>query len=383
MDLKDFILNEMESILRAWEDFARGVDTSMQALDAKGLRNHAEHILKAVSADMSLSQTEQQQIDKAQGRGPQSDADGPSRTHAMTRLVAGFSMDQMVSEYRALRSSVLRLWFAQESGHQDEHLQQVIRFNEAIDQALAESIATYGAAVERTRDTILGVLGHDLRTPLGAITMAGELLQRAEYFRERERRLSSQITVSAGRATELMNDLLDLARCNFGIGIPVHPEIADLNDICSTSVEELRTAFPSVRITFDDTQPITGHFDPARIAQVFTNLISNAIRHGDQNQPIHVCLSKQGQRAELSVHNFGEVIPEGAKPHIFNSGARYSSFADGEKGSSAGLGLGLFIAAQIVSGHRGEIEVESSAERGTIFRVLLPIHQSGAAFCGP
>jgi signal transduction histidine kinase len=372
MNLHDFILHEMESILQAWELFARDVQTPMPAMDAKGLRNHAEYILKTVSADMRTSQTDQQQVDKAQGRGPKSEDETPAQTHAITRLSAGFSMDQMVSEYRALRSSVLRLWFAQGYVPNEDHIQQVVRFNEAIDQALSESIATYGAAVERTRETVLGVLGHDLRTPLGAITMAGGLLQRADYLRERERRLSAQIAISAGRATELMNDLLDLARCNFGEGIPVYPETTNLNEICRASVEELRTVFPSVQISYDESHTLIGQFDPSRIAQVITNLISNAVRHGDQRQPIRVSLFGEGERAIFRVQNFGEVIPAGALPHIFNSGARYSSFANGEKGSSAGLGLGLFIAAQIVAGHRGEIRVESTVEQGTTFRVLLP-----------
>lgn len=94
-------------------------------------------------------------------------------------------MNQMVAEYRALRSSVLSLWLAQETMRDAHHVQDMIRFNEAIDQALVESVAAYGAAVESTRKMVLAVLGHDLRSPLGAVLMAGDLILRQERFRRR------------------------------------------------------------------------------------------------------------------------------------------------------------------------------------------------------
>ena len=89
-----------------------------------------------------------------------------AESHAVTRLMAGFTLDQMASEYRALRSSVLRLWLAHDYSGDDHHVEDMIRFDEGIDQALVESIAAYGRAVETTRKTVLGVLGQDLRSPL-------------------------------------------------------------------------------------------------------------------------------------------------------------------------------------------------------------------------
>ena len=227
--------------------------------------------------------------------------------------------------------------------------------------------------METTREKVLGVLGHDLRAPLGAITMAAGLLRQAEYLHERENRLSNQICTSVSRANDLVNDLLDLARCNLGTGIPVCLEVVNLKTICESTVAEMRTAFPSTQIRFDETQDVIGHFDPSRIAQVFSNLVSNAVRHGDQSRPIQVSLSRRDHRSIFQVQNYGELIPADALPHIFTPGVRYSGYAAGEKGSSAGLGLGLFIASQIVSGHDGEIEVESTVEGGTVFRVSLPI----------
>lgn len=119
MRLSDFILENVEPILQAWEDFARSVETPMPAMDAKGLRNHAEYILNAVALDLRTAQTEQQQIDKSHGLGPVADNESPAQSHALTRLTAGFTLNKMVSEYRALRSSVLRLWLAEGSAKDD------------------------------------------------------------------------------------------------------------------------------------------------------------------------------------------------------------------------------------------------------------------------
>lgn len=373
MRLSDFILSKTELILQAWEDFARSIDTPMPAMDVKGLRNHAEFILKVVVADMRKSQTQAQQIEKAEGREPLRDDTNPAHTHAITRLVAGFTMDQMVSEYRALRSSVLRLWLAHGFAGEAHQAQDMIRFNEAIDQALVESIAAYGEAVENTRKTMLAVLGHDLRSPLGAVMMAGGLLQKTDYLRDREKKLSNQIFSSVQRATSMVNDLLDLARCNLGTGIPIQTENTALNPVCTSIVQETRTAFPDASIEYDQSEIITGSFDMSRMAQVFSNLIGNAVRHGNLEQPIYVTLVRDGDNAVFTVQNYGEVIPAGAMPYLFTPGGRHSAYASEDKGPSAGLGLGLFIASEIVAGHGGRIETESTRDKGTIFRVVLPI----------
>ncbi|QOY74084.1 HAMP domain-containing sensor histidine kinase [Pseudomonas sp. OST1909] len=373
MRLHEFILTHTEQILSAWEGFARSMETPLPTMDAKGLRNHAEHILKAVAQDMPTPQTERQQIAKSEGHGPVTEEELPSQTHAMTRFVAGFSMDQMVSEYRALRSSVLRLWLENNGVTNAQDFQDMIRFNEAIDQALVESIATFGRAVESTRKTVLGVLGHDLRSPLGAVLMASDLLRESEDLAAREKQLATQISASVRRANQMVADLLDLARCNLGSGIPVNPEGADLRVLCASVVEELRTGFPGAQIILTTSEAVTGMYDPPRMEQVFTNLIGNAVRHGDLKQPIYVALSQDDDFAVFSVQNRGELIPSSAMPHLFNPQARYSSYAAREKGASAGLGLGLFIAAEIVSAHGGKIEVVSTIEQGTVFKVLLPI----------
>ncbi|MFJ3367978.1 ATP-binding protein [Pseudomonas sp. NPDC086251] len=373
MRLSDFILENLEPILQAWEEFARSVNTPMPTMDAKGLRNHAEFILKVVALDLCNSQTEQQQIEKSHGLAPLAKGESAAQSHALTRLVAGFTLDQLVSEYRALRSSVLRLWLAQGYAADEHQIVDIIRFNEAIDQALVESISAYGQAVETTRKTVLGVLGHDLRSPLGAVALGTDLLKQTEELGSRGKRIISQISTSVQSANQMVNDLLDLARCNLGTGIPVRPEITDLTSVCQSVVDELTVAHPNAQIVFTETGAVTGQFDPPRMAQVFSNLIGNAARHGNLQRPINVTLNGDGTTACFCVQNHGEPIPPSALPSLFDPEGRYSRYSEGKQEASSGLGLGLFIAAQIVEGHGGTIEVESTLEKGTIFRVVLPI----------
>ncbi|MGF6455663.1 ATP-binding protein [Pseudomonas frederiksbergensis] len=375
MRLSDFILNNLEPILQAWEEFARSVDTPMPAMDSQGLRNDAEFILRAIALDMRTSQTHQQQIDKSHGLGTVTETESAAESHAMTRLTSGFTLDQTVSEYRALRSSVLRLWLTQGYSMQDHQIEDVIRFNEAIDQALVESIAAYGRAVETTRKTVLGVLGHDLRTPLGAVMLGTDLLRQTEELGSRGKKIIEQISKSVQNANQMVQDLLDLARCNLGKGIPVQPENSNLTSVCQSVVDELRAAHPEAEIIFTDSGTVTGQYDPSRMAQVFSNLIGNAVRHGHLQRPINVRLTGDGTTACFCVQNYGAPIPPNALPTLFNPEGRYSRYAEGELGASSGLGLGLFIAAQIVEGHGGKIEVESTLEHGTIFRVTLPVCQ--------
>ncbi|RCL27549.1 two-component sensor histidine kinase [Pseudomonas sp. AFG_SD02_1510_Pfu_092] len=374
MRLSTFIVQQMERILQAWEDFARTVDLPRETLSASGLRNHASFILRAVARDMETSQTVQQQIDKSQGLAPVSASESAAEAHAVMRLMDGFSMDQMVSEYRALRSSVLRLWLAQETPiDQPERVAEIIRFNEAIDQALAESIASYGKAVETTRKMVLGVLGHDLRSPLTAITMGASLLTRNAQLGPREQALATQIYASVERANGLVNDLLDLARCNLSLGIPIQREPYELSALCNAIVKEIRLGHPQIEIRLEQPPLLQASVDPSRMAQVVSNLIINAIRHGDTRQPIQVRLATENDRAVIDIHNWGNPIPEDRKMYLFNPEARLARAGTAEDAKPQGLGLGLFIANEIVTSHGGTIEVRSSTDLGTTFKVVFPL----------
>jgi signal transduction histidine kinase len=371
MRLAAFITEHMEPILQEWEDFARTVEIPGAPMDKKGLRNHASLMLAAMVLDLESDQTAQQQVDKSHGNAPVHTEETAAESHALTRLTAGFTIDQMVSEYRALRASVLKLWMATLTPDSTHDMRDMLRFNEAIDQALAESVASYTRAAQASRDIFLGILGHDLRTPLGAILLASDVLLRAEDLEERATKLTARIYSSVKRANRIVGDLLDFTRVHLGRGIPIKVEAVDLVPICGQIVEEAAAFHVNADITLATCESAVGAFDAARVEQVFSNLISNAVHHGDKKSPISISVESSQNDVVFRVHNCGIPIPKDVLPTIFQPLQRFTSSEESGQPASAGLGLGLHIASEIVEAHQGTIEVESDAT-GTTFTARLP-----------
>src|SRR5688572_4807543 len=167
MRLADFISTNLEPILAEWEAFARTHIPAGEAMDVVGLRDHAAEILKAVAKDLWSHQSERAGIEKSKGDAAEEPgaADTAAETHGALRAEAGFTLGQMVSEFRAMRASVIRLWRAG-GGPQGTDLEDLTRFNEAIDQALAESVSRYARDLDHSKEMFLAILGHDVRTPL-------------------------------------------------------------------------------------------------------------------------------------------------------------------------------------------------------------------------
>lgn len=378
MRLSDFILHEIEPILQEWENFARTLGTPAKPLNRDDLRDHAQQMLQAIAADLRTSQSSKQQMDKSKGLGAGSE-DTAATTHALARLFSGFTIDQVVAEFRALRASVISQWMKHAVGGAKLEVEDMIRFNEAIDQALAESVASYTAAVQASRNIFLGILGHDLRTPLSAIMLGADVLLRTDDLDERGAKIASRIYSSVKRASHIVGDLLDFTRSQLGPGLPVSRAMVDMVPACERIVEELRTVNPSASIYLDGAEAAPGYFDTARMEQVFSNLIGNALQHGDKHAPVNVGLGIDERFLVFTVHNTGSVIPEALRESIFNPMGRYSPQAAETNGPHASLGLGLFIAAEIVKSHDGQIEVSSSIEDGTTFVVRVPIDDKSAA----
>ena len=373
MRLADFILDNLEPILQSWEDFAKTIPSTSPQMDVDALRDHAEQMLRTIAEDLRTRQSTTEQIDKSVGKANKGDGKTAAETHAILRHDAGFSINEMVSEYRALRSSVLRKWLQEIKSGTDFEVEDMTRFNEAIDQALAESVTSYSRTVTSTRNVFLGILGHDLRTPLGAIQLGAEVLLLADNLSAKPTMLASRIYTSAKRANKIVTDLLDFTRSQSGSGIPVHQIEVNLAEVCEGMVEEVRAYNPERQIFYDTSGNLIGLFDAPRMEQVFSNMISNAVHHGSKTADIRVGMHVEQAHAVFTVHNQGEPIAKDAIADIFNPMSRHSQYAAGEHGPHSGLGLGLFIASEIVAAHKGTIVVESSAELGTTFTVRLPL----------
>lgn len=373
MRLADFIIENLEAVVNAWEEFAKTILPAATLMSSVGLRDHAEQMLKTIVEDLRTPQSAKEQQSKSRGNGPDSQRETPAETHALDRHLSGFTIDQMVSEYRALRASVLKLWLRRDGEGGDLDIEDMMRFNEAIDQALAESVGSYSRAVTSARNVFLGILGHDLRSPLGAILVSSEMLARAPGADAKTVKISSRIQASVIRATQIVEDLLDFTRSQMGTGIPVYLERTDITTICQNLVDETRAANPERKVRFESSGEVIGLVDPARIGQIFSNLIGNALKHGSRVAPIKVSVIKFLDNAVIEVHNEGAPIPDDVLPFIFNFLSSHSQHAEENISGRMGLGLGLYIVSEIVTAHGGTIEVKSSKENGTAFTVTLPL----------
>jgi signal transduction histidine kinase len=217
----------------------------------------------------------------------------------------------------------------------------------------------------------LGVLGHDLRSPLGAVLLSAEVLLRTGDLPPKPTKNVSRIYMSVKRSIKIVGDLLDFTRTQLGSGIPVRIENNDLAQTCRGMVEEAQAYHLDRQIDLLTEYTLPWRFDKSRMEQVIANLIGNAIQHGEADTPVTVTLKAVDGFALLSVHNAGRPIEEGAKASLFNPLIRHLQ-GGVEYGAEAGLGLGLYIASAIVSAHQGSIEVESEAGSGTTFTVCIP-----------
>src|SRR4051812_5195879 len=244
--LPAFIRDHTDQILSEWETFARTLETETP-MDLAALRDHAKEMLGVVADDLDLPQTMREQSDKARGkRDAQTDGrQTAAQQHGAGRAVSGFTVEQMVSEFRALRASVLHLWM-RECGEADaEDLEDLTRFNEAIDQAIAESITTYARGVRQSRDRFLAVLGHDLRTPIGAVMTSTEFLLDLGDLKEPHRGLIDQMHKSARRMNRLVGDLLELTRTRMGDSIPILRTKSDVGVLLQDVADEASASYPS------------------------------------------------------------------------------------------------------------------------------------------
>lgn len=372
MRLADYIAENQESVLDEWEAYAREIPSS-RGMEKEALRDHARQMLLAIVDDLRTPQSAQEQKDKSRGRGKQANdgVESGAEQHASGRLRAGFSLNDLISEFRALRASVLRLWGKSSAQAQQSDLDDITRFNEAIDQAVAESVARYTATVGQAQDVFLGMLGHDLRNPLGAITMSAQFLMQDRALDARHVKAATMIYSSSKQMGRLIGDLLDFTRTRLGRGIPLSCAQTDLADLLRQTVAQACAFHPERSIELDANADATGVWDAARIGQVFSNLIANAIKHGDPDAPVNVKLQGDADSVTAIIHNLGEPIPDDALPRIFDPLCQVSPKTTAPP-DAAGIGLGLYITREIVQAHAGTVSVSSTQDQGTTFTVRLP-----------
>jgi signal transduction histidine kinase len=369
--LSHFLRDKVEPILAEWETFARSLPGG-GAMNVAALRDHAKEMLIAIAADLERPQSDRAQDEKARGGSDAATARDTTaaQEHGTGRAGSGFTIGQMVAEFRALRASVTRLWLAEDVEWAHTDLTDLIRFNEAIDQAIAESVSRFSQAVAQTQERFLAILSHDLRTPLGAIITSTRFMLDAGGLEEPNRTLVTRASSSARRMNQMVLDLVEFTRTRLDDAIPVVRAEVDARRLVHDVVMEIAASYPDSIVQVETGGELSGAWDADRLTQALTNLVGNAVQHGESGKPVRVSARGMADEVTLSVHNEGPAIPADQQAAIFEEGrqAGVRSAAHDRRHQ----GLGLYIVERIVAAHGGTVSVSSSAVEGTTFTVRLP-----------
>ncbi|RZK99758.1 MAG: sensor histidine kinase [Rubrivivax sp.] len=373
MRLSEFITENLDLILVDWVAFARNQLPAAEGMAEVDLLDHGKLILVEIADNMRRPQEEQERQAKSEGNSKHASTarNLPSRSHARQRERQGFDVEQMVAEYRALRATVLRLWAASSNRGNGHDLEDVVRFNEAVDQAVSESLTAFVSEVTKTRDLFLGMLGHDLRGPLGTIANCAAVVLSTQPG---EARPLAMIARSVAQMKSLLDDLVEYTRHRLGAHLIIDPAPLHLGQFVQDTLDEIAALGNNTVLELHVDGEMQGKWDARRLHQALSNLVFNALKYGMPAKPIRIALD--GSRPEevlIKVSNAGKPIPPDLMASIFEPLVR----ADTEEGSSAtdaagaNLGLGLYVVKQIAIAHGGSVTVESDAA-ATCFEVRLP-----------
>jgi signal transduction histidine kinase len=378
--LAEFISSHIEAILVEWESFARSIWPPGALAAPAELRDSAEQILRALVADMGTAQTGHAQSEKSKGYdapgGESEQLDHASQVHGAARVGSGLALPAVVAEYRALRATVLRLWRQSDPAPDLHDLDDITRFNEAIDQSLARAVESFTHRVESGRTMFLGILAHDLRNPLSAVTLMAKLASAPNADPSQLPQQLSQISASASAMSELIAALIDFTTTSIGGTLPMTPARCDLHGICHEVARELRAGHPGQSVRCNVNGDLVGTWDCQRLRQLIGNLVGNALQHGSPADPVDISIDGTDQETVLiTVHNTGAPVPAELLASIFDPLVRAPN-ASQPRRPTGSVGLGLYIVKEIATAHGGTAQLTSTAAEGTTATVRLPRHKT-------
>lgn len=378
MRLAEFIISEMEPILEDWEAFARTLKPAALMMDATELRDHAELMLKFIAKDLTSAQTRVEQRTKSHGLAARNRLDS-GEEHGIHRLESKFTMEQLFSEYRALRFSVLKLWKDAHPAPSISDFEDMMRFNEAVDQLVASSVFSFTTAQQKSeemerqrRNQFLAMLGHELRNPLSPILMASSLLKAANGNEKIIDNASNVIARQVTHMASLVDDLLDISRVTRG-QIEVKLNNVDIEQVINDAVEQVTPQIEARRhrLEVDSLpRPTVVKGDEKRLVQVTANLLTNAVKYTPEGGHLQLKLAVHENEVVITVQDNGVGIPPEFIPHAFELFAQVEPTSDRAAG---GLGLGLALVKNLVELHGGKVACSSEGVgKGSQFTVWLP-----------
>jgi signal transduction histidine kinase len=359
----EFLRQERDRIMSEWERSIREAPHPI-SLEDSALRNDLPEFIDALASWVKSEEEPAGGILR----------DVPAR-HAKQRLKNAYELAQVISEFRVLRVTILRLLLqaeAVERARPDLHddtetrVVELARLHAGLDQAISDSVESFVKEREAIRERFIGVLGHDLRTPLSSILMTADHMLRSGRLQPGLDKAAGRIARSAARMSRMVRDLLDLARGRLADGIPITASHMDMGEICRAAADDASITHPGREIAIEAGFELWGEWDRDRAFQAVGNLVGNALQYGQG--PVTISVSSDADNVVVSVTNRGEPIPQDHLSKLFDP------FQRGEAGGerTEGLGLGLYIVSEIMRAHGGNVTVASSRERGTTFTLTWP-----------
>ena len=353
MSLPHFIHESLDDILSEWE---RDCGDAPRPEPPVARRQHFGKVLRAVADEMKRLPPSASTSTPA---GAVASAPGVPHSHA----------GQLVGDYASLRASVVRQWRRKHPSPSASDLDDLVRFNEAMDRSLAELTATFSPSEAQPQALFLGVLNHELRTSVASILMSAQVLIHRSTPGSPEAKAAQRILRSCEQLRQTLDALSGFTQVRLGAHLEIDRVRDDLGVLCRQALDGFARVDPERRIRLTSDGDLGGDWDQARIREAIAALIANAARFASRGSPVTIAVD--GHAADeitVTVHGDGTPIDVETLRTIFDPIAR----VEAENATYAGLGLGLFMVRKVVDAHGGRVSVEAAPELGTTFTVVLP-----------
>jgi signal transduction histidine kinase len=376
MKLSALMHGQLDAIIDRWEAVTHeALGPSKVATLGKTLREPYRDLILQMLAEMPATLSGEQSssaLDEGDLRAGGQDC---VARYVASRYAAGLTVADVVCELGLLWPSVL---FLTRNLAQEASLDELERFTGALHNMLARSVQSYLDRMSAAGDMFLAILGHEIRNPLQAVAVAGKLLAVPSLPDPIRVETAARVSRATNLMESLVSDLIDFTRSRLGVRARVERSACDLREACQEALELAQMSAPERVFKHQFVGNLQLQADRARVRQVISNLLNNAVQHGEEATPISLIALGTEESIMLTVSNFGRPIPEEAARLIFEPLVQVPiSSADPTKRFKHSLGLGLYIAREIVRGHDGTITVHSSPTAGTTFTVRLPRQPTG------
>lgn len=348
MSLPHFIHESLDDILAEWERDCGAAPRAEPAVR----RQHFGKVLRAVADEMK-------RLPASAAAPSEDDAADATRSHA----------GQLVGDYASLRASVVRQWRRRHPTPSASDLDDLVRFNEAMDRSLAELTATFSPSESQPNALFLGVLNHELRTSVASILMSAQVLTHRSTPGSPEAKAAQRILRSCEQLRQSLDALSDFTKVRLGAQLEIDRVPDDLGVLCRQALDAFARVDPERKIRLSADGDPSGNWDQARIREAIGALIGNAARFASRGSPVTIAVDgRAADEVTVTVHGDGTPIDIEALRTVFDPIARVES----ENATYAGLGLGLFMVRKVVDAHGGRVSVDAAPELGTTFTVVLP-----------